>query len=93
MNEFILIFRMDTSEEALPSPEQMTIYMQYWDEWIYNIKISGKLIGGNHLSMSGRVLKPNDEIIDGPYAANKDSVAGYIIIKAFAFNIFKKSSL
>ncbi|CAH2716838.1 hypothetical protein BACCIP111895_04026 [Neobacillus rhizosphaerae] len=38
--------------------------------------------GGNHLSAEGRVLKPNNVPIDGPYTEKKESIAGYILVKA-----------
>jgi len=88
MDEFILIFRMDiTTKEAQPTPEQMEIYMKQWGEWINDISVQNKLAdGGNHLSTEGRVLKPNDVITDEPYTEKKETIAGYIIIKASNFD-------
>jgi hypothetical protein len=88
MDEFILMFRMDIlTKEVQPTPVQMEAYMKSWEEWISNITIQGKLAdGGNHLSTEGRVLKPNSVITDGPYTEKKESVAGYIIIKAANFD-------
>jgi hypothetical protein len=81
--EFLLIFRMDiTTKEAQPTPEQMEMYMIQWEEWVSGIARKEKLAGGNHLSIEGKVLKPKGQIMDGPYTKNKDSVAGYIIVKA-----------
>ena len=84
MKEFVLIFRMDiTTEEIQPSPEQMKLYMTQWMEWINDISAQNKLAdGGNHLSRSGKVLRPKNVMIDEPYTANRESVAGYIIILA-----------
>lgn len=84
MNQFVLIFRMDViTEEAQPTPEQMQVYMEQWMAWINDIDSQGKLAnGGNHLSKEGKVLRANNVISDGPYVANQESVAGYIIIYA-----------
>jgi hypothetical protein len=84
MKEFVLIFRMDiTTEEIQPSPAQMKLYMAQWMEWINNISAQERLAnGGNHLSRSGKVLRPKDVMTDGPYTVNGESVAGYIIILA-----------
>jgi hypothetical protein len=84
MNEYVLIFRLDIfSKDAQPTPEQMEIYMSDWMKWINWISANNKLVdGGNHLQYSGRLIKPNNIIIDKPYSANKESVAGYIIILA-----------
>ena len=85
MKEFVLIFRMDIiSREAQPSPEQMKLYMEDWMKWINEISASGQLAqGGNHLSStSAKVIRPQRDVIDGPYSINNESVAGYIIVLA-----------
>jgi hypothetical protein len=84
MKEFVLLFRMDiTNQDAQPSQEQMEIYMQQWMRWIKEIVGNNQLAdGGNHLSRNGRVLKPNDEVIEAPHTADDTSVAGYIIVLA-----------
>ena len=84
MREFVLLFRMDiTSKEAQPTKKQMEIYMQQWMAWINEIADVDQLAdGGNHFSQQGRVLKPNNEIIDTPHIAENNSIAGYIIIYA-----------
>lgn len=84
MNEFVLMFRMDiTNPEAQPTQEQMKTYMQQWMEWINEIADNGQLAdGGNHLSRQGRVLKANNLVVDCPYIADNNSIAGYIIILA-----------
>lgn len=84
MKEFVLLFRMDiTNEEAQPSKEQMEIYMQQWMLWIDEIEENEQLVdGGNHFSKDGRVLMSNKKVLDTPYIAHNNSVAGYIIILA-----------
>ncbi len=84
MKEFVLLFRMDiTNKAAQPTKKQMETYMQKWMEWINEIADNNQLAdGGNHFSRQGRVLKPNNEIIDTPYTADNNSVAGYIIVLA-----------
>ncbi|MZP31476.1 transcription initiation protein [Heliobacterium undosum] len=85
MDKFLLLFRMDITEEAQPTPAQMEIYMQQWESWISGIAKEDRLAGGNHLSNEGTVLRRNDVVQDGPYRADKESIAGYIIIKAMNF--------
>lgn len=85
MKKYLLIFRMDiTTESAQPSPEEMEGYMNEWMNWINAISEKGQLSnGGNHLSYtSGKVLRPQKLIADGPYTVNNESVAGYIIVLA-----------
>ncbi|HEY0667228.1 MAG TPA: hypothetical protein VGD22_03565 [Sphingobacteriaceae bacterium] len=84
MKEFVLLFRMDIiNEEAQPTKKQMEGYMQQWMGWINEIAGNNQLAdGGNHFSQQGRVLKPNNEVIEAPHIADNNSVAGYIIILA-----------
>lgn len=84
MKEFVLLFRMDiTNKEAQPTKKQMEIYMQQWMSWIKEIAGKDQLAdGGNHFSKKGRVLKPNNEVIEAPYISENNSVAGYIIVLA-----------
>ncbi len=88
MNEFVLLFRMDiTNQEAQPTKKQMEIYMQQWMEWLNDIADNKQLAdGGNHFSRQGRVLKPNNEVIDSPHISDNNSVAGYIIVLANNLN-------
>ncbi len=72
-----------TNKEVQPSKKQMEIYMQQWMDWINEIADKDQLAdGGNHLSRKGRVLKPNNVVIDTPHIADNNSIAGYIIILA-----------
>jgi len=88
MNEYILLFRMDiTTAEAQPTAAQMQQYMQQWTSWITRISARGQLAaGGNHLSRSGAVVRPGSTVEHMPYTANRESVAGYIIILAADMN-------
>lgn len=88
MKSYVLIFRMDiTTESMRPSQAQMQKYMANWNKWIDSIVAKGELAeGGNHLSRNGAVLKGKNGVTKGPYTANKESVAGYIIILAKDLN-------
>lgn len=84
MKKYMLLFRLDIlTKEAQPTGKEMNVYMQQWMQWLNEISEKGQLAeGGNHLQYSGKVLKPNNVIIDTPYVANSESVAGYILILA-----------
>ena len=84
MKEFVLLFRMDiTNHEAQPTKKQMDSYMQHWMGWINEIADKKQLAdGGNHFSKQGRVIKSNKKVIESPYIADNNSIAGYIIILA-----------
>jgi len=84
MKKFVLLFRMDiTNEEVQPTQKQLETYLQQWMRWIKEIAANGSLAnGGNHLSRQGRLLKPGNEVVDTPHIADNNSVAGYIIVLA-----------
>ncbi len=87
MDEFILLFRLDIiTKDAQPSPEQMEIYMKQYHDWVGGIAAQNKFVGGKGLSTEGKVLKYDNVITDGPFAEIKESIAGFIIIKAKDFN-------
>ena len=86
MDEFILLFRLDIiNKEAQPSPEQLQVYMKQYHDWVGGIAALNKFAGGKGLSTEGKVLKARHVITDGPYAEIKESVAGFIIIRAADF--------
>ncbi len=87
MDEFVLLFRMDIiTKEAQPSPEQLQVFMKQYYDWVGGIAAQNKFSGGTGLSTEGKVLKANNIVTDGPYAEIKESIAGYIIIKAKDFD-------
>ena len=83
MEEYIVIMRLDLlTKEAQPSPEQMEGYMKQYHDWVGGIAAQNKFSGGKGLAVEGKVLKPNNVMTDGPFVEIKESVAGFIIIKA-----------
>ena len=86
MDEYLILMRLDIiTKEAQPSPEQMQVYMKMYQDWVASIAAQNKFIGGKGLSTEGRVIKSNQVITDGPFAEIKESLAGFIIIKAKDF--------
>jgi len=39
-------------------------------------------VGGTGLSPAGKVIKPGNVVTDGPFAEIKESIAGFVTIKA-----------
>ena len=86
MDEYIILMRLDLlTKEAQPSPEQLQVYMKMYQDWVGSIAAQNKFSGGKGLSTEGKVIKANNVITDGPYAEIKESIAGFIIIKAKDF--------
>ncbi|MBL0744571.1 YciI family protein [Chryseolinea lacunae] len=87
MEEFVLLFRLDIlTKDAQPSPEQMQVYMKQYQDWVGGIAAQNKFVGGKGLSTEGKVLKHNHVMTDGPFAEIKESIAGYIMIRAADFD-------
>ena len=87
MDEYLLLMRLDLiTKEAQPSPEQLQEYIKMYQDWVGGIAAQNKFSGGTGLSMEGRVIKSNNVITDGPFAEIKESIAGFIIIKAKDFD-------
>ncbi|WP_282042786.1 YciI family protein [Winogradskyella flava] len=86
MNEFMMIFRMDYKPNFKPSTKQIQDNIKQWQDWIGGIASNGKLVGTNRLGFQGKTLKSNKVIIEGPYAELKETVSGYIMVKADDLN-------
>lgn len=83
MKEFLLIFRNDYKAMPQGSPEEMQAVMKQWMDWIGGIAAQDRLVSpGNPLTSSGKVVRANNVITDGPYTEIKELVGGYTIVKA-----------
>ena len=83
MKDFLLIFRTDYNTMPNASPEEMQASTKRWMDWIGGIAAQNKLTDrGNRLVPSGKVLKADNIIADGPYTEIKESIVGYSIVKA-----------
>ena len=84
MKDFLLVFRTDYNNMPKdPSPDQMQATTKRWMDWIGGIAAQNKLTDrGNRLVPSGKVVKPDSVIADGPYTEIKESIVGYSIVKA-----------
>jgi hypothetical protein len=82
MDEFILIFRHEDGSK-IASPEQMQIWMKQTMDWIGGIAAQNKFSGGNGLPFEeARVVKHNNVVTNGPFGEIKETIGGYIIVKA-----------
>lgn len=87
MEEYLLLMRLDLiTKDAQPSPEQLQEYMKMYHDWVGGIAAQNKFAGGTGLSKEGKVIRSGDVITDGPYAEIKESIAGFIIVKAKDFD-------
>jgi hypothetical protein len=87
MEEFLILMRLDIiSKNAQPSPEQMQVYMKQYQDWVGGIAAQNKFVGGKGLSTEGKVIKSGNIMTDGPFAEVKESIAGFITIRAKDFD-------
>jgi hypothetical protein len=87
MEEYLIIMRLDLiTKDAQPSPEQMQSYMKMYHDWVGGIAAQNKFVGGKGLSTEGKVIKSGNVVTDGPYAEVKESIAGFIVVKAKDFD-------
>jgi hypothetical protein len=86
MDEFMLIFRHEDAGK-LVSPEQMQVWMQQTMDWIGGIAAQNKFVAGNGLPFDGaRVVHHNSIVTNGPFGDIKETIGGYIIVKAESFD-------
>ena len=82
MDEFILIFRHEDGSK-IASPEQMQIWMKQTMDWIGSIAAQNKFVGGNGLPFdTAKVVRHNNVVTNGPFGEIKETIGGYIIVKA-----------
>lgn len=83
MNEYLILMRLDLiTKEAQPSPEQMQVFMKQYQDWVETIASQNKFVGGTGLSHEGKVIHFGEIVTDGPFAEIKESIAGFITIRA-----------
>ncbi len=86
MKNFLLVFRGDYSAMPTASPEEMQARTQRWMDWIGSIAAQNKLADrGNRLDQSGKVVKGEGIITDGPYTEVKEAIMGYSLIKVNSY--------
>ena len=81
MKNFMLIFR-NGSEATKMSPEESQQNMQQWFSWIGDLQSKGIYTSGEALMPTGKTVKKDNLVTDGPYAESKEIIGGYFIIKA-----------
>ena len=68
------------------SPAEAQAATQRWIDWIQNLAAQNHLIDrGNRLGNSGKVVKANNVVVNGPYTEIKESLGGYTLIKAASY--------
>lgn len=78
----MLIFRHQDGQKVA-SPEQIQAWMKQTMDWIGGIAAQNKFVGGNGLPFdNAKVVHHNNVVTDGPFGEIKETIGGYIIVKA-----------
>lgn len=77
-----MIFRHEDGQK-IASPEQMESWMKQTMDWIGGIAAQNKFVSGTGLPFSdARVVKPQGIVTNGPFGDIKETIGGFIIVKA-----------
>ena len=85
MSKFVYLFRASESDRnaAMGSPERAQQSMQRWMKWMSDLEAKGHLKDrGQPLERTGKVVREQQAVTDGPYTEAKDLVGGYTIVEA-----------
>ncbi len=82
MEEYALIMRHEDGNKVA-SPEQIQIWMKQTMDWIGSIAAQNKFSSGTGLPFDdAKVVKPHDVVTNGPFGDIKETIGGFIIVKA-----------
>src|SRR5690606_34188999 len=82
MDEFMLIFRHQDGKEVA-SPEQIQDWMKQTMDWIGGIAAQNKFVEGNGLPFEdAHVVGHKGVVTNGPFGDIKETIAGYIMVRA-----------
>src|SRR6185436_2992510 len=82
MEEYALIMRHEDGSK-IASPEQIQTWMKQTMDWIGGIAAQNKFVLGNGLLFDdARVVRSNNVVTNGPFGEIKETIGGYIIVKA-----------
>lgn len=82
MEEYALIFRHEDGLKV-GSPDQIQAWMKQTMDWIGSITAQNKFDSGTGLLFAdAKVVKHNNVVTDGPFGEIKETIGGFIIVKA-----------
>lgn len=79
-SDYLLLFRGADWHKDL-SPDEIQKTMTTWMAWFNRLIAEGRCKGGQSLAPDSKVVSGKmKNVVDGPYAEAKESVAGYFIL-------------
>jgi hypothetical protein len=82
MKNFMLIFRGPNYTEQEFTAEESQEMMGKWFAWVDALKAADRYVAGEALLPSGKMVRPNNTVTDGPYVELKELVGGFFVIRA-----------
>lgn len=80
MKEFLVLLREKGGRVTLHDEAFMAAHREKWNQWLSDLMKRGLLKGGQSLSLKGRIIKADKELISGIRHHDQEIVGGYLII-------------
>jgi hypothetical protein len=82
MNNYIVLFREPDGREEEHSAEEIVRHRANWQRWFEEWSGKGRIAGGNGLTLNGRILFGNGEVVNDIHRNGKEIVGGFLLLKA-----------
>src|ERR1700743_3021543 len=83
MEQFIVILREPDGRADEHAEQDMIEHREKWNNWFVKYAKAGNLVGGNALSLYGKMIKGSDaEVIDDIHKVGTEIVGGYLLLQA-----------
>jgi len=88
MKEYALVYRNTLTAGPQLTSEQAAAMMQRWMDWMKQLQGKGHLVSqGYRLEpFTGKVVRPDNVVTNGPYAEIKEAIGGFSVVKAASFD-------
>lgn len=81
MKDFMFIFRGGL-DPSTASPQDMESNMQKWFAWVKDLQDRNIYAAGEALLPTGKTVRKQNLVTDGPFAESKEIVGGFFVVKA-----------
>jgi len=83
MEQFIVILREPDGRTDEHDEQEVIAHREKWNNWFAKYAKAGNLVGGNALSLYGKMIRGYDaEVIDDIHKVGTEIVGGYLLIQA-----------
>ncbi|MES2134597.1 MAG: hypothetical protein V4506_19780 [Bacteroidota bacterium] len=87
MKKFIVLFREPDGRTITHSDSEIKVHQENWKNWFSTWGQKGKLGGGSGLTLNGRIIKGDGNIVTNDIHKNgTEIVGGYLLLNAIDFN-------